>query len=105
MSELKAALAAIMSVKFHEPIAASEQHRISAFLERVAHELTNKEQLLAEREEKVSQREANATVREDTIASQVKTLDSIGRLREVMAVPRKRMLSGWGMGSMGRKRG
>lgn len=84
MSELKAALQAILNVNFREPMAAKEQSQISDFLERAARELVQREQDVAEREKQVSQREANVSVREDNAEQQAGTLASCSRLARAL---------------------
>ena len=83
MSQLREALDAIMRVEFRK-INPAEGARVGDFLERAAEEIGVREQNVAERERVVSAREAAAELRESDVASHMKALASMQRVRKVL---------------------
>lgn len=90
MSELRAALQAILQVNFREPVPANDAARIATFLERTAMELVQRVEAVELREQAVSAREAKVSLLEEEAAAQIKTIGTLGRISQVLEIRPKR---------------
>jgi len=94
MSELKAALQAILQVNFRQPVPANDAAHIADFLERAALELNQRVEAVELREQAVSAREAKVSLMQEETTAQIKTIRTLGRVSQVMEIRPKRRF--WG---------
>lgn len=83
MATMAEALATIAGVTFSE-MTAPHAEKVAKFLERVTHELVDREAACTLRERAVNDREAAVQLRENNAESRIAALDSVGRLHATL---------------------
>lgn len=95
MSGLRTALDAILAVEFRT-IVPREAEKIGDFLEKAAHEISEREGAVTEREIAVSKREAACTLREDNIEAEMRAIKSLNNVKRALSQAPVAEVKRWG---------